>query len=240
MKYPLYIMAAGLAWTNFVSALQADPPASIDLVSIKLADKNQVTVAAEVRNLSNEDIRIDPQISFRLANLKGEYYQKTPENDMEPGTYSARLVLFYDLAIPQNGSAFITLNFQGAESQYRTYLVLKPGQKNDISLLIPNIDEMLTVNSDIVPKVNLTTAMSKDLWARCVLYQSGGEPTQEEEQRLVKLSQNSFAREEYKRLKKELADKYAPRKVAQSNLYKFKAPMEGESNIKLEPIKDSF
>lgn len=237
MKYSIYsIVAAGVVWMGLFSTLRADSRASIEIVGVKLTDKNQITVEFEETNILDKNMNIYPQPLVRLASLKGEYYVDDPALLTIIDDYRPVITIYADLldTHPDGSRSAVLGNWPG-NLDYGMYshlppLILKPGESKNVSVVI---DMQFLLARDFM------STLSKNIWVRVGLYQSTGEPTQEENQDLFK-QYYLLTREQYAQFKEKLLKKYAPKEFTHGDLYKLEKPKEGESNMVLETIKAPF
>jgi hypothetical protein len=210
--------------------LRADSPASIDIVGVKLIDKDSVSVEFEVTNNSDQNIGLDckehANIWVRTAGLNGNYFWDDPvEYCMEgDANYRPQITIYFTKPSPIGGNY---LNWDGS---YQTPAILKPGEKKNITIAI-NIGGLL--------QGNFMTALSKDVWVRASLFKSGGEPTREETQELMK-QYHLVSASEYDQIQAKLLNKYAPIEVAHGHLYKLEMPEAGRDDLVLRPISEFY
>ena len=230
-------MAAGVAWMSFVSILRADAPASIEIVGVKLTDKNKISVEFEEKNVSDKDININPDMWVRLASLDGKYYDDDPRGfRMENDDYKPTITIYADLfkAQPDGSRSLVVGNWMG-NLEVGNYhppppVVLKPGEKKDVSVAIDMYQLLLR---------NFMVTLSGNIWIQVGLYRSGGNPTREEGNAVFS-QYHLVTPEEYARLQINLLNKYAPQEFVKGNLYKLEKPKEAESGIGLETLKAPF
>ncbi|HUB68400.1 MAG TPA: hypothetical protein VL981_13020 [Candidatus Methylacidiphilales bacterium] len=231
MKYSICsIIATGFFGISFISILRADLPANIEIVGAKLNDKSQITVEAEVKNLSNKNIEIDPKMWVLVASTNGKYHQDT--TDMQIGApYKPVLTIFADMGndIVFCGTWIGAGMFDPRNNPAATF-VLAPGDKKYVSVVIDMHALLLR---------DVATILFKDMWMQVGLFQSRGAPTLEEENELIK-QHRLLSPMEYEQVRQKLLKKYASGEITHGNLYKLEKPKGGESSLGLEPIKAPF
>jgi len=232
MKYAINsMMFAGFAWLIFVSILRADSPASIEIVGVKLTDKNQITVELGLANVSDKNINIYPKPWVKMASLNGHYYNDDPMLFKMTSDYYRPAITIYVDGVMGNWPG----NFDYGMAYHSSPLVLKPGERKQIFVSI-NMGWLL--HADFKYRDFMTT-LSHDILIRGGLYESGGRPTSDEEQELEK-ERNILTQGQFTQVQEKLLNKYAPVEITHGDLYKLEAPKVGDSSMVLLPIKARF